>query len=173
MTAPVSSELRWLDFSGAPPMLIPRALARYWRGTTDPATQMYRECNQQHPATDYDRACIAAWPGRSILEFNGSQVLALYSELDQHAWDSTNGLLACGGWLPSASELQQAIWTDPIRWRVDCADYLLMNSAADAACGLSEADCTAVQLPPGNYIVEYTSISAEFSGTFHRFRLER
>jgi hypothetical protein len=161
--------VRWLDFSGAPPMLIPRSLARSWRGTTDPTTGEHRELDQHNPITDYDRAVAAAWPGRSILEFMGTQILVLYSEYDQHAWDSSRQMLACGGWLPADDVLRGAAWTDPIRWRGEHTDYLLMNSAADAADDLRDDDFMPVQLSPGIYTVEYSDIAAEFVGCFHRF----
>lgn len=61
MSTDSSSKGPWLDFSGAPPLLIPQQLARHWRGRTDPSTGDYRECDADNPVTDYDRACAAAW----------------------------------------------------------------------------------------------------------------
>lgn len=121
MTTSTSQE-RWLDFSGAPPMLIPWSLAEYWRGTTDPATGKYREFDKDNPVTDYDRASAAAWPGRSILEFRGVPILILYTENDQHGWDARRQILACGGWFSSQDEVRRATWTDPIRWRSEHTD---------------------------------------------------
>jgi hypothetical protein len=168
MTSP-TSQVRWLDFSGAPPMLIPRRLAEHWRGGTDPSTGEYRELDQQNPVTDYDRACAAAWPGRSIIEFRGAQVLVLYTEYDQHTWDSTRLIVACGGWLPSDHELRGATWSDPIRWPAEHTDYLLMNSAADASAGLVEDEFMSVRLASGVYTIEYADITSEYVGIFHRF----
>ena len=162
-------EHTWLDFSGAPPMLIPQRLAKFWRGTTNPATGEYRQYNQEDPVTDYDRAGAAAWPGRSILEFHGSQVLVLYSEYDRHTWDAKREILACGGWLPTDEELRRAKWTDPIRWRAEETEYYLMNSAQDAAEDLPEDEYMPVKLRPGIYTVEYSDISSEYAGCFHRF----
>ena len=169
MTTSSTPQVRWLDFSGAPPMLIPRSLARSWRGTTDPTTGEFRQFDRQNPVTDYDRAVAAAWPGRSILEFMGARLLVLYSEYDQHTWDSSRLILACGGWLPSDEVLRQAPWTDPVCWRAEHTDYLLMNSAADAAHDLRDDDFMPVRLSPGIYTVEYSDIASEFVGCFHRF----
>lgn len=131
MATPTAPD-RWLDFSGAPPMLIPCSLVHHWRGGTDPATGEYRRFDPETPVTDYDRACAAAWPGRSILEVMGAQVLVLYTEFDWHTWDSRRQIVACGGWLPTDDDLQSATWSDAIHWRAEQTDYFLMNSAADA-----------------------------------------
>jgi hypothetical protein len=147
-------------------MLIPQSLAGFWRGTTDRATGEYRETNVEAPVTDYDRACTAAWPGRSILEFMGCPLLVLYTEFDLHTWDDQRELVACGGWLPSDHELQQATWTDRIHWHSQHTDYLLMNSAADGEQG--SLDCLPVRLRSGIYAVEYCDIEADSVGCFHR-----
>jgi hypothetical protein len=168
MTSP-TPQVRWLDFSGAPPMLIPQSLAGSWRGTTDPATGHYREVDTTNPVTDYDRACSAAWPGRSILDFNGVSILILYSEYDQHSWDASRQILACGGWFPSDDGVRHATWTDAIRWRAEHTDYLLMNSAADATAGLLDDDFMPVRLPSGLYAIEYADITSDYVGCFHRF----
>lgn len=164
-----SPSVRWLDFSGAPPMLIPRVLAASWRGTTDPATGEYRELDTDNPVTDYDRAFMAAWPGRSTIEFMGSKILILYTEHDLHAWDSKRHILACGGWLPSDADLCEAKWETAIRWRAEHADYFLMNSAADATKNLRDEDFTPVRLDSGIYTIEYCDMELEYVGCFHRF----
>jgi len=150
-------------------MLIPRRLASRWRGTTGPSTGEYRALDIDHPVTDYDRACAVAWPGRSLLQFMEAQALVLYTEFDAHTWDSARQIVACGGWLPSDEELRRASWTDPIAWRIEESDLLLMNSAADGTQGFLGDDFMALQLAAGNYTVEYSYIEAEYVGYFHRF----
>jgi hypothetical protein len=163
------SEVRWLDFSGAPPMLIPRSLSGYWRGTTDPATGEYSELNTDNPITDYDRACAVAWPGKSLLEFRGTPILILYSEYDRHTWDNSRQMLACGGCFPSDDELRSTTWTDQILWRAEHTDYFLMNSAADATAGLRDDEFIPVRLTSGIYKIDFSHITSEFMGCFHRF----
>lgn len=170
-TSPTSS-VPWLDFSGAPPMLIPQSLAEHWGGTTDPATGEHREFDPDNPVTDYDRACAASWPGRSILEFRGVPVLVFYSELSWHSWDSHRLILACGGWFPSEDEIRRAAWTNPIRWRAEHTDYFLMNSAADAQAGLFEGEFMPIRLPSGLYTIEYADIESAQAGSFHRFAVD-
>jgi hypothetical protein len=164
-----ASETRWLDFSGAPPILIPQSLAVFWRGAFDRTTGEYRELNVDDPVTDYDRACAVAWPGRSLLEFMDSSTLVLYTEFDWHTWDSDRELVACGGWLPSDDELRQATWRDLIHWRTDHTDFFLMNSAADGSRGLREGDFVPVRMTSGMYTVEYSYLKSEYVGCFHRF----
>jgi hypothetical protein len=170
MPASPTAPVRWLDFSGAPPMLIPRRVATLWRGTTDPEAAEYRDLDTVNPVTDYDRACAAAWPGRSVLQFHGAQILVLYTEFDAHTWDGDRRIVACGGWLPPDVELQRAVWSDPIEWRVEDADLLLMNSAADGAGGQRNDDCMSIDLAPGIYTVEFSYVESEYTCCFHRFR---
>jgi hypothetical protein len=167
------NKLQWLDFSGAPPMIIPRHLAAFWRGSTDPATEDYRELNTENPVTDYDRACGVASLGRGILEFQQSQLLVLYSEFDRHSWDGARRIVACGGWLPSDEELARAEWANRIEWWCDHSDLLLMNSATDSAQGFLKGDCMRVKLPAGVYHVESTYLESEYVGYFHRFILQK
>ena len=169
MIVPTTSPVRWLDFSGAPPIVIPKSIAILWRGTTDPATGQYREVNVEAPVTDYDRACAAAWPGRSVVELGGASVLALYTEFDLHTWDVRRQLVACGGWLPSDDDLRSGTWTDTVYWQTQHSDFLLMNSAADGQ-DLRDEDYLPLQLTPGQYAVEYCHIEAESVGCFHRVR---
>jgi len=162
--------IRWLDFSGAPPLLIPKRLVGHWRGAISPLTGKYSELNAKEPHTDYDRACAAAWPGRGVLPLAESTALVLYSEFDEHTWVQDRALVACGSWLPTDEELQCAVWSDPLTWEVSDTDFLLMNSAASGAEGLRDDDFLEVHLSPGKYIIEYSSIEATYVGCFHRFQ---
>jgi hypothetical protein len=150
-------------------MLIPQSLAALWRGATNPATEIYSELNTDQPITDYDRACVVAWPGRSVVNFMGSSVLVLYTEFDWHTWDADNRIVACGGWLPSNEELGRATWTDRIHWHTQETSFLLMNSSVDAKHGLRDDDYLPVHLAPGTYAVDYCDIEGDSVGCFHRF----
>jgi hypothetical protein len=158
----------WLDFSGAPPLLIPAQLAALWRGVIDPATGTYSELNSKAPKTDYDRACAAAWPGRGEVRLGQSTALAIYSEHDEHTWMPEERVIASGSWFPTKEELQRANWTDAFDWRADFEHYLLLNSAADGKSGLRPDDFLPVQLKRGPYLVEFAFIEAEFVGCFTR-----
>ncbi len=164
-----NSMTHWIDFSGAPPLLIPKRLAKYWRGPLLSGTNIYSEMNQKVPITDYDRACKAAWPGRGVLPLHDSSALALYTEFDQHLWDDDRKLVACGGWLPSDEELSVAVWSDPFDWSITDSEFLLMNSAENGEDGLPQGSFIDLRLSPGRYVVEYADLEAQYVGIFHRF----
>lgn len=104
-----------------------------------------------------------------MLEFKGASIVILYTEFDRHTWDGSRQILACGGWLPSDDELRRATWTDPIRWQAAHTDYLLMNSAVDASDGLPDDEFMPVRLASGIYTIDYSDITSEYVGCFHRF----
>jgi hypothetical protein len=158
----------WLDFSGAPAMLIPAALVSLWRGAIDPATESYSDLNSKEPKTDYDRACAAAWPGRGELRLRQSSALVLYSEYDEHAWMAEEHVVASGSWFPTPEQIRLAKWTDGFDWKADFEQYLLLNSAADGKNDLRHDDCAPVNLQRGSYLVEFAFIEAEFVGCFTR-----
>jgi hypothetical protein len=161
--------ITWLDFSGAPPLLIPRRLAPVWNGTIDTSTGRHAELDARNPKTDYDRACAAAWPGRGVLAVGDGSALALYSESDQHGWAADESVVACGGWLPDPAQLRRAEWRDPLLWRTPDSDFLLMNAAASGAVDLQSGEATVVLLQPGTYRIEFAAVEAEYFGCFHRF----
>jgi Immunity protein 21 len=160
---------RWLDFSGAPPLLIPTRLVSYWRGGVDPATGEYSDVNTKVPLTDYDRACAAAWPGRGVLPIADASALVLYTEYDQHAWDARRSLVACGSWLPTDAELAGASWEDPFSWQIEDTEFSLINSAAEGAMSLRANEYINVRLTPGKYVIEYAALESTYVGCFHKF----
>jgi len=168
---PSEKEVSWLDFSGAPPVLIPRSAAASWRGTTHHTTGEYQDLNPLHPVTDYDRACAVASREDGILDFMGVAALVLYTEFDSFAWDTERLLLAHGGWLPSAAELTRAQWAYSLEWYVADGDLLLINPTVDFTQEVDDDDSMAIQLAPGVYIVEYAEVESDLDdiGAFHRF----
>lgn len=96
-------------------------------------------------------------------------VLVLYTEYDEHIWDATRSLVACGSWLPTDAELAAAVWKDPLPWQIRDSEFLLMNSAADGATGLRKDEFMEVRLAPGRYVIEYAALEAAYVGCFHRF----
>jgi Immunity protein 21 len=160
----------WLDFSGAPPLLIPKRLIGKWGGAVSKVSGECSDLNTREPHTDYDHACKEAWPGKGILSIGDSSALALYTEFDNHAWDEEKLIVACGGWLPTDEQVAKAQWSDALEWHIEEAEFLLLNSAASGILGLREDDFIDVHLHPGKYIVEYAEIESDYVGCFHRFR---
>jgi hypothetical protein len=158
----------WLDFSGAPAMLVPASLVGLWRGAIDPATERYSDLNSKEPKTDYDRACAEAWPGRGELHLGQSSALVIYSEYDEHAWMPEDCIVASGSWFPTPEQLKWANWSDEFEWKADFEEYLLLNSAADGKSDLQPDDYVPVTLERGTYLVEFAFIEAEYVGSFTR-----
>lgn len=150
-------------------MLIPRAMAQRWRGTSDPATGASCDFDADSPKTDYDRACVASMRGHALVDLDGVPVLVLYTELDRHAWDADRRHVYNGGWRPDDDDLDLVNWSEPLTWTVDDGDLLLMNSAVDGAQGLEEGDAVPVRLVPGSYVVEFGDVSGELVGYAYRF----
>jgi hypothetical protein len=79
-------------------MLIPQTLVSMWRGSIDPHTESHLNLDNEHPQTDYDRACVAAWPGKAQVRLGTSSALVIYSEYDEHAWMAEERVVASGSW---------------------------------------------------------------------------
>ena len=118
-----------------------------------------------------ERACASAWPGRGVLPIGNASAFVLYTEYDEHTWDATRSLAACGSWLPTEAELAAAVWEDPVPWQIRDSELLLINSAADGAAGLQKDEYMEVRLTPGRYVIEYAALEATYVGCFHRFTL--
>ena len=150
----------WMDYSGAPALLIPRCAAHLWTGVKTPEWR------------DYERACELAWPGKGIISIGDTTGYVLYSESDKHTWLEELSIYA-SGWVPDFSLFNSAVWEDAVFWRALDRDYLLVNSAEDLSAGLSKIEHQVVILESGEYEISYTQIEEEYTGVFHRFRLTR
>jgi hypothetical protein len=153
-------------------MLIPAKLVGLWRGTIDTETEAYSALNTKEPKTDYDRACVAAWPGRGEVRLGDSSALVLYSEYDEHTWMASECVIASGSWFPTPEQIRLANWTDALDWNADFDEYLLLNSAADGKSDLQPDDFAHVELKPGRYLVEFAFIEGEYVGCFTRLTLK-
>jgi len=159
---------RWLDFSGAPPMLIPAGLVPKWRGTINPRSGRSSTYDSSNPVTDYDRACNAAWPGRGVIPLDDQHVLVLYTESDLHGWDCERMIVGCADGWPSDDELRSAKCEGRVEWTFRAGLCYLMNSAVDGSEGVSNDDFMPIELTPGTYSVETCCIAtSELYGWFH------
>ena len=160
----------WLDFGGAPPILLPAGVVSRWRGTTNPCTGEHQDYNSKSPVTDYDRACVAVSSGPAVLAVADAKALVAYAEQDDHTWVRELGIIASGGWIPSTDQLVKAMSDEAVAWRVTEESLVLANSAADGRRGLSNGDAMPIQIRPGNYVVEMAIIECGYLGIFHKLR---
>ncbi len=149
----------WMDYSGAPALLIPSRVAGKWSGVKTPDW------------TDYNRACELAWPGKGVISIGETTGYVFYSESDTHSWLANLQMYASGGWIPTAGQLDAANWEDMVVWNAQDRHYLLVNSAEDLTEGISDVDHQVVLLPEGCYEIAYAQIMGHCYGEFHRLRL--
>jgi len=144
----------WLDFSGAPALLVPARLVPLWRGCVDPATGEHALPDFDGPRTDFDRACAALMQSEcATLTLGGGTLLALELETDHVVWDPEALIVSDTTEPLSADALARATWTAIGRWRTQAAEHLLMNAAADGAA-LCDDEWLPVRLPVGELVVE-------------------
>ncbi len=161
--------MEWLDFSGAPPLLAPRAALALWRGCLEPDRDLWRDLDTEQPVSDYDFACRAAGSQNGIVERGGFQFLALYTECDHHAWDAGSNVICCGDWVPSAAQLGAATWTDALEWEVPVGGVILTNAAVPGS-EVEDSETVDLSLTPGRYRVETAFMDDELSGFVHRLQ---
>ncbi len=150
----------WMDYSGAPALLIPSRVTRLWTGVNNPDW------------ADYNRACELAWPGKGIISIGETTGYVFYSESDTHSWLANLEIYASGGWIPKTNELESANWEDMVVWQALDREYFLVNSAEDLTEGMSSVEHQVVMLPEGLYEIAYAQIMRECYGEFHRLRLK-
>src|SRR5436309_3530469 len=121
------SEVRWVDYSGAAPILLPVSLLPYWRGFYLPADRgddcpdlelpegAFTICTNfdfTHPKTDYDRVCaLGGVPAVQVLPVGPGQGLVFATELDSLAWWPERLMVVNGGSLPKPSLLKRVEWS--------------------------------------------------------------
>jgi hypothetical protein len=160
-----------LNFSGSPPILLPRRAAARWRGIFDPTGQP-RELSVEDPQTDHDKACAASRVSNSILRVDGEECLVLYTESDEHLWVDGLGIIVCGNWVPSRGSLDGAEWIGQITWHCSEKYPILLNSSVNASPGLLDREeFLQISLLDGLYVVDRALVcEGENEAIVHRFR---
>jgi hypothetical protein len=159
-----------INFSGSPPILLPRRAAVRWRGIFNRSGQP-NELNMEEPKTDYDKACAASRAGNGLLKVGGDECLVLYTESDWHIWVDSLSIIVCGNWVPPDDVLDRALWLDPLTWHCSERHPILLNSSVDTSMKLSEGDdFVRTSLLEGKYRVERASVSDDINESIvHRF----
>lgn len=186
--------LRWMDYSGAPALLLPRASLADWHGmmltTPDPpatspdfvgpdgvAWFVHGEMDFANPVTHYDHLC-AAFGGDGYVEERvitvGTASAFAVSRSGEDAvawWDRRTALLTGHERTPDSSAWESAAWTPCAEIEVCAPDLVLMNSAMHGAQVLAGGDSEfdAVVLAPGRYRIE----AARFDDVTSAYRFVR
>jgi len=164
------ADIKWMDFSGAPPILIPERLLPFWNGfyvpdddpddpwsadiTLPDGRRFVADCD--NPDTDYEAICGRS--GSSFLHPLGSgQALVIIDHSDGTVgwWPEERMLLTCSRHLPDQSTLDQLQWKLLFQWNIPDSRLLLMNSCLHGADpNKPPKDFDEISLEPGKYSVE-------------------
>jgi hypothetical protein len=162
----------WVDYSGAPPILLPVSLLPFWQGFYLPAAPdeefpdlelpsgRFNICEDYdfvHPKTDYDRACALG----GILAVQALMVgpgfgLVFSIEFDSLTWWREHRMLVNGSSLPDVAQLQRVAWSDELVWTATEPDFVLMN-ACDHGANPDKEPNFAVRFEPGEYVAQWGS----------------
>jgi hypothetical protein len=186
------SAAKWMDFSGAPAIILPESLAGAWNGMFVPLPGASRECDLKlpdgrvfkllgldldRPATDYDQIC-----GRNLDHRNGPMFVhpvgtgsALVIDSDGDGvvgwWPEQQMIVTVSEYLPDPSVFDRLEWRDEIRWQVPTSRLILMNSTLHGADpGKSESSHTVIELEPGEYSIARAKPEDGKWVLLHRFR---
>jgi hypothetical protein len=159
--------VKWADYSGALPILLPLRIASSWHGfylpvapgelpdleTPDGEFKMCQDYDFVNPKTDYDRACaLGGSPAIQTISVGAGTGLVFATELDAVTWWADRKMIVNGGAIPSESRLPLVKWRAPLNWVTSDSQFLLMN-ACDHGAAPAPDTFFEVQLTPGEYSI--------------------
>jgi hypothetical protein len=160
---------RFVDYSGAAPILLPVSLLSLWHGFYVPAKKRdtaeleipegrFKICadfDLKNPKTDYARACaLGGIPPVQQVRVGAGYGLVFATELDHLTWWHDRLMLVNGGSLPDAALLKRVEWSDECNWRATEPNFVLMNACQHGA-NPDLGPHFDVQLEPGEYVVQW------------------
>jgi len=169
------SNIKWMDYSGSPGLMIPVSLLGFWGGFYVPMEnekrpdlmlgdgRQFRVCDDfdfENPQTDYDRICARANSGGEshfLYPVGPSQALVIADCQDGTiVWWADQKVVVTASYrhLPDPGCLDQLEWSNEVRWNVTEKRLVLINSCVHGANANEEEDeFTEVELEPGVYSV--------------------
>jgi len=182
----------WMDYSGAPALIVPRSTIDQWSGiflTTPQRTgdnsdfelpdgrafYIHDDFDFARPQTDYDHLCAslgAAGATVVVLVFGGRSALAVSDGYDNVAWVPRRQLLLTGGGaLPTADMLAVAAWTPQVELDVVEPELVLMNAASHGAHELLDGhEHEPIALEPGRYRIDRAMLGSQNAYRWVRLR---
>jgi hypothetical protein len=187
-------DVKWMDFSGAPPILIPESLLAYWSGFYLPLEaedldldgdlelpdgRKFFVCDDfdfSQPQTDYDRIC--AGPNHSFVHPLGSlpepagDALVIVDESDGTVgWCAEQQMLiTLSRHLPSSEELAGLEWTERLCWEVPAGRVVLMNPCLHGEDpAKAEGDHCFIDWAPGKCSIMEAYSDVEYCVRLYRF----
>jgi hypothetical protein len=193
---PDVNEIICMDFSGAPPLLLPRSLLPFWKGHFLPAEPdgtdeyvdlelpdgrrfTYHALDEANPRTDYDRLCsqILRLPTFCIrVNVGPGEGLVISDERDGSVgwWPARQTFLdGCVRPNLDEGEFDHLAWEQELIWTVPERQIVLMNSCMHGQdpllAQIGSDDHLKIELEPGDYAVS----SVEYTGHGYWQRLYR
>jgi hypothetical protein len=185
----------WMDFSGAPPILIPERYLGLWNGfyledTIDPdedlnlsgdlvlpdgrSFSVWDEFDFQNPKTDYDRLCGSGHRKNFLHPLGDGHALVLvdYSDGTTGWWPEQQVVLTVSRQLPDPASFDRLAWGDELRWTVPDRRVVLMNSCLHGADpdNRSSDQFVEIDLEPGEYSITTADAEGEWCIVLHRLR---
>ena len=159
----------FLDYSGAPPILLPVSLLSQWHGFYEPANK-YDNADLEipegrfkiravfdfkNPKTDFERACaLGGIPAVHQLRIGAGFLLVFATELDNLTWWQEQLMLVNGGSLPDPALLSRVQWSIECNWHATEPIFVLMN-ACEHGGNPALGPHFAVHLEPGEYAIQW------------------
>jgi hypothetical protein len=188
--------VQWMDFSGAPPFLLPERCLPLWNGMFVPLTDLEESDDLElpdgqrfrlddtldfkNPITDYDRLCAASLRAREpLVLFPVGDSFGLYvhdpSDGNVGWWGEQQLLITMSHALPDPDLLDGLEWSDEVRWEIETAEIVLFNPTLHGADLANHPNYRfPFYLQPGVYSVmaaDYTDPVDDFFASLYRFRL--
>ncbi|MEM7179312.1 MAG: Imm21 family immunity protein [Spirochaetota bacterium] len=172
-----------MDFSGAPPILLPKSLLTQWQGLfllhqsckspdLEIGAEKYVICDDfdfDNPRTDYDRAC-ATEHSHFLLDVARGQGLVFSTEYDQMAWWPEERMLVNGSSLPELKN-SDVNWEYPMEWQATESEFVLMNACNHGGDpDMDPNSFVCLDLTPGKYVVERANFTDDYVHILFRLR---
>ncbi len=175
------ADVKWMNFSGAPALLVPRSAMPAWNGyyqlappeavtsgdadfvaADGRAFVMHLEFDFDAPVTDYDRLCAPGLSNVRLVSIGGVAALYVSDGADSHGWWHTRNMLVTNAdRVPTEEQLARATWHRLLAWTIHEPDLVLFNSCfhgedavARALAGEHDDEIELVRLEPGEYGVD-------------------
>lgn len=185
----------WMDFSGAPPLVVPHRCLPSWHGFFVPSEpdeeddepfgdlvlpngrvfDVWDECDFDNPATDYDRVCAHTQKLEnqplSLYPVEPTEVLTItdYGDSAVGWWAEQRMILTVSRHVPDLSQIPDDGWTDAIEWDVPEGPLRLLHSC-EFGTAPAKDHYVDFEFEPGRYRIDCFDYAIDFCVMLYRFR---
>lgn len=191
----MSDDVTWMDFSGAPPILVPEGVLPDWHGFYRPcepdededldlggdlelpdgrAFYVDDEFDFENPTTDYDRVCRYTQPldrqPVCVMPVGSGEVVAITDYGDSHVgwWPERRMVLTVSRHVPDLSRIPEDAWTHGVDWTIPEGSVRLMHSCEFGTAPAAD-HFVDLDLDPGRYRVDWYDWTFDYCVMLYRF----